>query len=121
MKTSFGEYFDNQRDKIVKDMQTGKNTELYNAWREDFDKRQNALALRREKDEEINTNFLQNEENWENEGGVSLPYVADNTPREELDSWTKTTTKATAKGITANEAAYVDESTQLFWWESIGT
>ena len=38
-KTSFGEYFDNQRDKIVKDMQTGKNTELYNAWREDFDKR----------------------------------------------------------------------------------
>ena len=38
-ETSFGEYFDNQRDKIVKDMQTGKNTELYNAWREDFDKR----------------------------------------------------------------------------------
>ena len=27
-KTSFGEYFDKQRDKIVKDMQTGKNTEL---------------------------------------------------------------------------------------------
>ena len=39
-KTSFGEYFDKQRDKIVKDMQTGKNTELYNAWREDYDKRQ---------------------------------------------------------------------------------
>jgi len=38
-KTSFGEYFDNQRDRIVQDMQTGKNTELYNAWREDFDKR----------------------------------------------------------------------------------
>jgi len=38
-KTSFGEYFDKQRDKIVKDMQTGKNTELYNAWREDYDKR----------------------------------------------------------------------------------
>ena len=38
-KTSFGEYFDDQRDRIVKDMQTGKNTELYNAWREDFDKR----------------------------------------------------------------------------------
>ena len=45
--TSFGEYFDDQRDRIVKDMQTGKNTELYNAWREDFDKRQNALALLR--------------------------------------------------------------------------
>ena len=62
-----------------------------------------------------------NEENWENEGGVTLPHVDDNTPREELDSWTKTTAKATAKGITAKEAAYADESTQLFWWESIGT
>ena len=72
-------------------------------------------------DEEINTNSLQNEENWENEGGVTLPHVDDNTPREELDSWTKTTAKATAKGITAKEAAYADESTQLFWWESIGT
>ena len=72
-------------------------------------------------EEEINTNSLQNEENWENEGGVTLPYVDDNTPREELDSWTKTTTKVTARGITANEAAYADESTQLFWWESIGT
>ena len=38
-KRSFGEYFDKQRDRIVQDMQTGKNTELYNAWREDFDKR----------------------------------------------------------------------------------
>ena len=40
MKTSFGKYFDDQRDRIVQDMQTGKNTELYNAWREDYDKRQ---------------------------------------------------------------------------------
>ena len=39
-KTSFGKYFDDQRDRIVKDMQNNKNTELYNAWREDFDKRQ---------------------------------------------------------------------------------
>ena len=46
-KTSFGEYFDDQRDRIVKDMQNNKNTELYNAWREDFDKRQNALKLLR--------------------------------------------------------------------------
>ena len=37
---SFGKYFDDQRDKIVSDMQTGKNAELYNAWREDYDKRQ---------------------------------------------------------------------------------
>ena len=46
-KTSFGEYFDIQRDKIVKDMQTGKNAELYNAWREDFDKRQQAKRAKK--------------------------------------------------------------------------
>ena len=46
-KTSFGTYFDDQRDKIVKDMQTGKNTELINAWREDFDKRQREKKERR--------------------------------------------------------------------------
>ena len=65
-KTSFGKYFDDQRDRIVKDMQNNKNTELYNAWREDFDKRQ------MDKKEKI---------------------------------------KDTS----------VDEDTQLFWWESIGT
>ena len=46
-KTSFGEYFDDQRDRIVSDMQTGKNTELHNAWREDYDKRHKALSLLR--------------------------------------------------------------------------
>mgnify|MGYP001039264520 CR=1 FL=1 len=46
MTRSFGEYFDAQRDRIIKDMQN-KNTELHNAWRVDFDKRQNALALLR--------------------------------------------------------------------------
>ena len=44
MKTSFGKYFDDQRDRIVKDMQN-KNTELHNAWREDFDKRHRELSL----------------------------------------------------------------------------
>ena len=44
---SFGEYFDDQRDRIVNDMQTGKNTELYNTWREDYDKRHKALSLLR--------------------------------------------------------------------------
>ena len=39
-KRSFGKYFDDQRDKIVQDMQTGKNAELYNAWREDYDNSQ---------------------------------------------------------------------------------
>ena len=46
-KRSFGEYFDDQRDRIVADMQTGKNTELINAWREDFDKRQREKKERR--------------------------------------------------------------------------
>ena len=45
MKTSFGEFFDAQRDRMVNDMQTGKNTELYNAWREDYDKRHRELLL----------------------------------------------------------------------------
>ena len=45
MKTSFGEYFDAQRDRMVNDMQTGKNTELYNAWREDYDKRHRELSI----------------------------------------------------------------------------
>jgi len=45
MKTSFGEFFDAQRDRMVNDMQTGKNTELYNAWREDYDKRHRELSI----------------------------------------------------------------------------
>ena len=43
---SFGEYFDNQRDRMIKDMQRNKNTQLNNAWREDYDKR---LRKRQEK------------------------------------------------------------------------
>ena len=39
-KTSFGTYFDDQRDRIEGAMQTGKNAELNIAWREDYDKRQ---------------------------------------------------------------------------------
>ena len=52
-------------------------------------------------------------DDWENEGGVTLPHVDDNTPREELDAWSvkyhrkitrlKTTAKATAKGPAAKE------------------
>jgi CDGSH-type Zn-finger protein len=29
------------------------------------------------------------EDDWENEGGMALPHVDDNTPREELDTWRK--------------------------------
>ena len=39
MKTSFGEYFDDQRDRIVKVMQN-KNTQLNIAWRERYDERE---------------------------------------------------------------------------------
>ena len=39
IKTSFGEYFDDQRDRMIKAMQN-KNTQQYLEWREDFDKRQ---------------------------------------------------------------------------------
>ena len=38
-KKSFGKYFDDQRDRIIKAMQN-KNTQQYLEWREDFDKRQ---------------------------------------------------------------------------------
>jgi len=37
-KTSFGEYFDNQRDKFVKDMQD-KNKQLNVEWMERYNKR----------------------------------------------------------------------------------
>ena len=50
-KRSFGKYFDDQRDKIVSDMQTGKNAELYNEWREDYDKRQRE---KKEREDEVN-------------------------------------------------------------------
>ena len=53
-KRSFGEYFDDQRDRIVADMQTGKNRELYIAWREDYDKRQQA----KQQQKDICTNIL---------------------------------------------------------------
>jgi len=46
MTTSFGKYFDDQRDRIVKAMQN-KNTQLHKEWREDFDKRQKELSLLR--------------------------------------------------------------------------
>ena len=39
MKTSFGEYFDDQRDRMIKDMQN-KNTQLNNEWRERYDERE---------------------------------------------------------------------------------
>ena len=37
---SFGKYFDDQRDRIVKAMQRNKNTQLNNEWRERYDERE---------------------------------------------------------------------------------
>ena len=39
MRTSFGKYFDDQRDRMIKDMQN-KNTQLNNEWRERYDERE---------------------------------------------------------------------------------
>jgi len=39
-KISFGKYFDDQRDRIVSDMQHKRYAELHVAWREAYDKRQ---------------------------------------------------------------------------------
>ena len=50
---SFGKYFDDQRDRIVSAMQTGKNVELYNAWREDYDERQMTKKRKKYKKELI--------------------------------------------------------------------
>ena len=46
MTTSFGEYFDDQRDRMIKDMQN-KNTLLHKEWREDYDKRHKELSVLR--------------------------------------------------------------------------
>ena len=52
MKTSFGEYFDDQRDRVIKYMQN-KNTELHTAWREDYDKRHGLLSEEIEKEKTL--------------------------------------------------------------------
>ena len=39
MRTSFGKYFDDQRDRMEKAMQN-KNTQLWNEWRERYDERE---------------------------------------------------------------------------------
>ena len=46
-KTSFGEYFDIQRDKIVKDMQD-KNKQQNVEWMERYEKRQGMAEKRKE-------------------------------------------------------------------------
>ena len=98
-KISFGEYFDDQRDRIVADMQTGKNTELYNAWREDYDNSQREKKEKRYKKELDECS----------EKGV------------EISQECKTYFKKKFQSSKNNKADYIDENTQLFWWESIGT
>ena len=52
MTTSFGKYFDDQRDRMEKAMQN-KNTQLDNEWRERYDERE-----RNKKKEETNKKEL---------------------------------------------------------------
>ena len=39
-KTSFGKYFDDQRDRMIQAMQHNKNTQQNNEWRERYDERE---------------------------------------------------------------------------------
>ena len=104
MKTSFGKYFDDQRDRMVKDMQN-KNTELYVQWREDYDKRQTKkkelLLLKKmtpvgPKEKKLLKKMI--EEVWSDE---------------RLDALNQ---------VNMADTAYVDKDTpRLFWWEAIGT
>ena len=48
MNRSFGEYFDDQRDRIVKAMKN-KNTQLNNEWRERYDERENVKKKKEER------------------------------------------------------------------------
>ena len=48
MNRSFGEYFDDQRDRIVKAMQN-KNTQQNIEWRERYDERENAKKKKHER------------------------------------------------------------------------
>ena len=91
-KTSFGKYFDDQRDRIVKDMQN-KNAQQNIEWMENYKKKK---------------------EIWSDERLDALHQV--------------NMADAINKGIDAKEKiqekrddTYIDEDTQLFWWESIGT
>ena len=60
-RTSFGEYFDDQRDRMEQAMQN-KNTQLWNEWRERYDERE------RKKQEE----FFKNELDKCSEKGVEI-------------------------------------------------
>ena len=49
-RTSFGEYFDDQRDRMEQAMQN-KNTQLWNEWRERYDERERKKQEERMKNE----------------------------------------------------------------------
>ena len=50
---SFGKYFDDQRNRIVKAMQCNKNTQLNNEWRERYDERENKVERKKKMDGSI--------------------------------------------------------------------
>ncbi len=108
---SFGKYFDDQRDRIVKAMQN-KNTQQNIEWRERYDERKKMGV----KDTFIYEKCMD---------------ALDATFKKELDECSekgveisqecKTYFKKKVQSSKNNKADYIDENTQLFWWESIGT
>ena len=59
MSTSFGKYFDDQRDRMIKAMQN-KNTQQNNEWRERYDERENKVE-RNHKKMGVKDNFIYEE------------------------------------------------------------
>ena len=100
--TSFGEYFDDQRDRMIQAMQN-KNTQQNNEWRERYDERE-----RQKKDE-----YFKKELDECSDKGVEIS--------QECKTFYKKKFESHSKNERHHTADYIDENTQLFWWESIGT
>ena len=103
MNRSFGKYFDDQRDRMIKAMQN-KNTQQNNEWRERYDERE-----RQKKDESFKKELDECSEK-----GVEIS-------QECKEYFKKKFQSDSDKKEKSNKSDYIDENTQLFWWESIGT
>ena len=53
LRTSFGKYFDDQRDRLEKAMQN-KNAQLNSEWRERYDERERKKQQQEERDDDQN-------------------------------------------------------------------
>ena len=52
LRTSFGKYFDDQRDRLEKAMQN-KNAQLNNEWRERYDERERKKQQQQEEKDDV--------------------------------------------------------------------